>query len=438
MTLSSRLDRSYAVLRLPLYRRFVTAATLYSIGQWSFQTVLAWTVLEQTNSAESVSLLLMALTVPTLLFIIPAGMVADRVEPNRVMLAGQACSALTVVGVTVATASNLLSLPVAMIAIFLTGTLDTFSGVPGQVFLGRMVDRRLMASAISLSGLQYGFGRIVGGLGAGLAVKVLGPAPAIGLCAAALGASALIVSTYPLLPRLETAPGMLTLRDLRAATGWVRQSRPTLGLIGLGFAAALFTYTYLNLAPVLARDVLQSGSIGLGLLTSSGGIGVLLGALSTDVIGRRLGRGRAVVIGLGVAAVTFGGLGLSTSLPISMVLFGATTFCLAIYRVTSQLLLQHLAPARMRGRVLAIFEFSFWGVYPLGALAAGLLVDAYGAPPVVVAYAGATLLVAGGVIAVNRSLPTLDVDHEGQALVEGRAVGEGAVGVGVAEVVETG
>lgn len=412
---------SYAVLRLPLYRRYLASAISYSVGMWTFQTVLIWIVLEQTGSAASVSALLICLTVAWLLFSLPAGVLADRYDLRRLMLAGQIFGALSMGTAAVATAAGLMTPPIAMALIFVLGISDAFYNVPSMVFVGRLVEPRLMAGAISLSALQYGFGRILGGLVTGIAVASIGSAASLGLAALLFLVSFAIVLTLPSLPRLETSPGRAPLGDLGAAVRWYRGSPPSIALMVLGLGAALFIYCYFTLLPVVATQVLGAGSQGLGLLTSAGGLGVLIGSLLTDPIGRRLGRGRAVVLALVMAAAAFAGLGLSNVLVVSAVFTIALTLSLGIYRVTSRLLLQHLAPARMRGRVIAVFELSFWGTYPLGAAVSGALADRFGASAVIVSFAVLTVLAAGVALTVARGLIGLDVNRDGEIVLDRRA-----------------
>ena len=414
---------SYAVLRIPTYRRFLAAAISQSVAMWTFQTVLIWVILEQTGSGGSVSLLLISLTVSWLICSLPAGVLADRYDVRRLMLAGQTVGALVMAGTALVTASGNMSLAVGMAAMFAIGIFDSFTNVPAMVFVGRLVEPRLMAGAIGLSALQYGFGRITGGLLTGVAIALIGAGGTIALAGGLLGLAALIVLTLPSLPRLETSPGRASLRDLTAAVRWFRASPPSVALMVLGLGAAIFVYSYFTLLPIVARDVLGAGAQGLGLLTSAGGAGILIASLLTDVVGRRFGRGRAVVITVVLAALAFAGVGLSTWLPLSLVFVTAMTVFLGVYRVTSQLLLQHLAPARMRGRVLAVFELSFWGIYPLGTIAAGTLADAFGAPAVIVSFAAAALVSAGLALLSARNLPQLDIDRDGQVVLDRRAAG---------------
>lgn len=417
----------FGVLRDPRYRRFLAGAMFYSAALWSFQTVMVWTTLERTGSAAAVSLLTVCITLPTLIFTMAAGTLADRRDPRNVVLLSQSCAVACVGLALVAALTNGISLPVAALLIFATGCFDAFSSVPSIVYVGRLVDPKLMASAIGLSGLQYGVGRIGGGIVAGVAFQLGGPVAGLLISVTALGLSALIVSTLPHLPRAdETAGhGRFGLGDARVAVDWVRRSPPSIAIIVLGLAAATFVYSYFSLMPIFAREVIRGGSVALGALTSSGGVGVLVGALLIDAVGRRAGRGRAILGGLAIAAIAFIALGTSQVLLLSMALMVVLSAGLGMYRVTCQLVLQALAPARIRGRVLATYELTFWGIFSIGTLAAGALADTYGAGAVAITFGVATLVCVGLVIAGYRSFVRLDVNREGRAMLGSRVLTEG-------------
>ena len=417
----------FGVLRDPRYRRFLAGAMSYSMALWSFQTVMVWTTLERTGSAAAVSLLTVCITLPTLIFTMAAGTLADRRDPRNVVLLSQACAVVCVGLALVAALTIGISLPVAALLIFVTGCFDAFSSVPSIVYVGRLVDPKLMASAIGLSGLQYGVGRIGGGIVAGVAFQLGGPVAGLLISVTALGLSALIVSTLPHLPRADVTAslGRFGLGDVRVAVDWVRRSPPSIAIIVLGLAAATFVYSYFSLMPIFAREVIRGGSVALGALTSSGGVGVLVGALVIDAVGRRAGRGRAILGGLVLASIAFIALGMSQVLPLSMALMVVLTAGLGMYRVTCQLVLQALAPARIRGRVLATYELTFWGIFSIGTLAAGMLADAYGAGAAAITFGVATLVCVGLVLAFYRSFVRLDVDREGRAMLEGRMLTEG-------------
>jgi MFS family permease len=348
------------------------------------------------------------------------------------MLIAQSCAVVCLGIALVVTAANQLSLIVSALLIFVVGSFDAFSNVPAMVYVGRLVEPRLMASALGLSGLQVGAGRIGGGIVAGVAFQFGGPVAGLAVCVLALGLSAAIVSTLPRLPRADSSAsvGRFGLDDMRVAVSWVRRSPPSLAIIGLGLAAATLVYSYFALLPVFARDLIGGGSVTLGILTSSGGVGVVLGALVIDTIGRRVGRGRTALAALALASVAFVALGASRWLPFSMALMVVLTCGLGVYRVTCQLLLQALAPPRIRGRVLGTYELTFWGIFSVGTLAAGTLADRYGADVVAVAFGLATLASVAIVLVAFRSFVTLDVDGEGRAVEGGQVLSDRVAGVG--------
>src|SRR4029077_15532473 len=108
--------------------------------------------------------------------------------------------------------------------------------------------------------------------------------------------------------------------------------------------------------PIVTRDLLVAGAGDLGLLTAGTGTGIIVGAFAMESLGRRLGRGRTIIAMVLIGALAFGAIALSRSLPISMLLAGTVACVLIIFRTTTIALLQALAPPRMRGRVLSIFE----------------------------------------------------------------------------------
>jgi MFS family permease len=416
----------FGVLRDRRYRRFLFGAISYGVALWSFQTVMVLATLERTSSAAAISLLTICITLPTLIFSLVAGTLADRRDPRNVMLVAQCCAVAFVGLALLAAALDAISLPVSAGLIFIVGCFDAFSNVPAMVYVGRLVEPRLMASALGLSGLQVGGGRIGGGIVAGVAFQLGGPVAGLAISMAALGLSALVVSTLPRLSRADAtrAAGRFGVDDLRVAAAWVRGSPPAIAIIVLGLAAATLVYSYFALLPIFARDLIGGGSVTLGALTSSGGVGVVIGALVIDATGRRFGRGRVVLGGLALASVAFAALGASRILPLSMALMVLLTGSLGMYRVTCQLLLQALAPARIRGRVLATYELTFWGIFTVGTLAAGALADAYGSGAVALAFGAATIGCVGVVLLGYRAFARLDVDNEGRAALAGRILSD--------------
>ena len=122
------------------------------------------------------------------------------------------------------------------------------------------------------------------------------------------------------------------------------------------------------------------------------------------------------------AGLSLATLGVAPHLAIALALAGMITMTMIIYQVTSMTLLQVMAPARMRGSVLAIFDLVRLGVVPLGSVAAGLLVSEVGVALVFVAFGG--LLVTAGVIATLACRPLVELEIESALLHSDVLLGE--------------
>jgi len=409
---------SFEVLRLPVYRRALLAAVMTVSGLWMLETVLYWTVSVQTRSGAAVGLVVTFVIIPALVFVLPSGVAIDRFGPRPVMLIGLGGLIVTAAGGGLVTGTVPLDVPIALLIAFLLGAFDVVWEVPSNVLIGRVVEDRLMAGAISLATLQNGFGRVFGGVVSGLLLQVAGPAAAMALGGLVVLAAALLTLTLPSPRGLGGAGAKVVLTDFRDAVLWVVRQPTALVLIALGCCVGLFGFSYLALVPVIAR-LLNAGPNALGLLTGAGGAGIILAALVTELFGRRLGRGRmvaAVLIGAGLAVA---GLGIASNLSAAVVLAALTSGFLMIWTSTNSLMLQKLALEKMRGRALAVFWFIFWGILPIGTSLAGVLSDRFGARLVLILMGTLMIASAALVAAVYRPLLRVDIAADGRVVMQG-------------------
>lgn len=402
---------AFPALRVAPYRRLLVALTVTQVGLHAFETTLFWTALEATGSAVLVGLLLIGLVVPVLVLTVPVGLVVDRFGPRRLLLPASIAATAMIGLATLLTASQGLGYEVALLLAVAEGTFFACWAIPAQVLGSRIVDREQMPSAIGLSMLPSGIGSSLGGLSGGFILEAVGPAAVFALATGCLAVAAIAISGLPNLPGFGTGAGRtLVIGQLRDAFGWVRMTPVALAVIALGSAVGFFAMSRFGLVPGFVRDVLGAGPTALGLMTMAGGIGTIIGTVVVDAAGRRLRRGPVLLTAVGAAGLALATLGVAPHLAIALGLAGLITMTMIIYHVTSMTLLQVLAPARMRGRVLAIFDLVRLGVVPLGSLAAGLLVPEIGVAVVFLAFGG--LLVAAGAIATVVCRPLVDLQME--------------------------
>jgi MFS family permease len=422
---TSRRERALAnlgALSVPAYRRYLAGATANNITVWLFQTALSWTILTETDSATAVGFLFLAWTLPTLFTMVPAGVFVDRLGPRRGMVISQVVSVFAFGSAAALAIAGQLTVERALAIAVIVGAIDGFWSAPSLVMAGRVVRPNLLASALGLSSITFGIGRIVGGLLGGALVAAAGPAPALTVAAVGPAVAAALTLTLPDVPGLESSRRG-SLRDFPDALAWLVRLPAARALMLLGLAVATFGYCYISILPIVTRDLLVAGAGSLGLLTAGTGVGIVVGAFTMEALGRRLGRGRTIVLMVVIGSLAFGSIGLSRLLPLSMLLVGTAACVFIIFRTTTIALLQALAPPRMRGRVLSIFEIGFWGIFPVGGILAGILADRYGATTTLFAFAATLLLALAASVIAYRPLPSLDIDAEGRARVRGAAVG---------------
>lgn len=372
-----------APFRVPVFRRYLLASSLGFSSIWIYLTVAAWMLLELTGSAAAAGLMLIAMTIPAPFSMLVAGPLIDRLGP-RTIAAVAYCfqgSAALMTGILALTGE--VSIPLALVFAFMLGTADGFVIVSSQVLAGRSVPVKAMSAAITLSLLAIGVGRIVGAPIGGAVSEIAGPG--VGLMLAGAGfllAGGLILT----IPRMAGTGGgaRVSLNDLREGLAWVRATRVAIVVIALGAVAALLVWSYLGLLAPHSRDVLGGDSGTLGLITAVGGIGAITAALTAGPAARTFGSVTvliAAVVGGGLVLVAFG---LSTWVPVAMLLSVMLSFALMLVSTMGSLTLQSAAPLELRGRVLAINGFVLFGLMPVSIALAGMAADIWGVTTVMV------------------------------------------------------
>ena len=143
------------------------------------------------------------------------------------------------------------------------------------------------------------------------------------------------------------------------------------------------------------------------------GLGAIVGALAADPMGRAIGRGRAAILSLALSGAALAGVGLSDTLALSLALAAVATAGLVGHLATASALVQLATPVRMRGRVVAAWDFGRLASLTVGSLVGGLLTDAVG-PSLVFLVFG--LVTVGAVLIIRIRTPRLwrlRVDRDG-------------------------
>ena len=344
---------------------------------------IGWYVYDVTGSAYALAYLGIAGLLPSMALPVVTGWVADRVDRRLVMFAADI---VLVVGAMmlwwlVAGGSGVVW-PIYLILV-LVSTSRAFHNPAAQAIVPSLVPQAHLPSAIALSSSLFHGAQIVGPALGGLLYAIDARAPFLAgaaLYAASAGA-ALSVAARPA-PVSGKEP--LTLASLLAGFAYAWSKPVVFGAVALD-AAVVMLGSVVVLLPIFAKDILQVGPHGLGLLRAAPAVGAVLMALwlaNNDFVRRGTGRKLFAAIGLfGLATALFG---VSRSFPVSLLLLaivGASDMISVVIRHT---MVQAETPDQLRGRVAAVNSMFLSSSSELGQARAGAVAGLIGAGPAVV------------------------------------------------------
>lgn len=360
------------------------------------QTAQGWLVLVLTNSPALLGLAGAVAGLPALFLAVFAGVVADRVDRRRLLILTNSTSAFLGLILAVLTTLGVIEYWHVLVLAFLLGITFSFQMPASQALVSSIVDRSAIGNAVALNSAQYNLLRILAPGVAGLFIAAGSLALGFWVYVAAL---VVVVFLFAGLHVPETRPAIRVQSamwlDLQDGVRYVAANRVLAILVLLPAVPALFVLNFLTFIPVYARDILAIGPAGLGFLTGAIGVGALVGALTLASRRPSGGSGRLVLGAMCIVGVALTVFALSRSLPMSMLALAALGMFQVAFYSTTNTMIQVLAPARLRGRVLSLYFLTSIGVIPIANLVGGALAEAVGVERV---------LAAGGVLTVAIAL----------------------------------
>jgi MFS family permease len=389
--------RMFGALRVRDYRLLWLGLVVSNVGSWMQLVALGWHVYLLTESPLFLGLIGLARAVPVFAFALVGGVVADRADRRRVMIAANAAALVFSALLGLLTIAGVASVWALLALALLTAASFSFEMPARQSLMPELVPREHMVNAIGLNAASFNAAGVVGPALAALVIGWLGIGAAYLINAASF--LAVILATrmiHPLSAREGAVPGGM-LQPLLEGIGYVRRSRVVLALLLTVAVASLLSRPYVQLMPVFARDVLGGDERTLGLLLAASGVGALIGSLLVAFLGAFPGRG-LVLLGagalLGLTLLLFAG---SRWIAPSLVLSGLAGLTSTYYLATTNSMLQSTAPPALRGRVISLYSLVVMGFMPLGSMLLGASGSLIGVPLTVALGGLVTLLWAAAV-----------------------------------------
>lgn len=354
------------------FRRFWVGQTLSLIGTWMQSMAVGWLALDLSNSPFVVGVVVACSALPILLFSLVAGVLVDRTDKLRLVQLAQVLLLVEAVLLWWFTWRGSLGIP-ALIGLVLFGGLVVSVEIPArQSLMIDLVGRDDLRDAIALNSSGFNLARIIGPpIGAAIIARW-----GIAWCFFVNAASYLTVLVglwlIQLPPRVIEPPATSPWEGLRDGVRYVHGDHRLRGLVETIAVFAILCTPTLALMPVLARDQLQLGPGGYGVLLSAVGIGGMCGALALAASSPRLRRGRLLMRSQYALAALIFLVALSRWPTLTYVLLLGTGFVLIVNSALGNTMMQAIAPDEFRGRLMSVYSLIVVGLpQVVGAFAAG-------------------------------------------------------------------
>jgi len=378
------------------YRLFVVGQLISLVGTWMQSVAQSWLIYRLTGSAALLGLIGFAGQIPIFLLAPLGGLLADRLNRHRVLIATQTTMMVLAFALAALTLGGIVREWQIFVLASLLGVVNAFDIPTRQAFLAETVSRDDIVNAIALNSSMLNGARIVGPAIAGIVVAAFGE----GWCFLLNAISYLAVIGALLMMHVEQVPhpGAHVSAWESIIEGFVYSwnTEPVRALLLLLGLVSLMGMPYSVLMPVIASSVLGGGPNAYGVLMAASGVGALAGAALLTLRQNVRGLGRWVAVSAVSFGITLIAFSFSRALRLSTALLVPAGFFMMVEMAASNTLIQSMIPNRLRGRVMSVYSMMFMGMAPMGALVAGALAAPLGAPATVAI--GGSICAVGGVV----------------------------------------
>jgi MFS family permease len=360
------------------FRLFFTGQVISVTGTWMQNVALAWFVYELTHSPLAVGILTFCRFSPQTLFVLFAGVLADRIDNRRLVITTQAASMVVSVALAALAFSGGAQVWQVYVLALLAGIAQVFDSPGRHALVYQMVGRAELPNAIALNTSVFNASRVIGPGIAGVLIASVGVGACFALNAVsftAVLAALLLMNTRELHPVERPDERPTFVKGIKEGLAYARSdSRVSLVLLLVLVVGTLGVNNGVIL-PVLASE-LHAGPEVFGLLSATFGAGALLGALATASMGRASWKVLLIgTTGFGAAMLL---VAPQSTVAASAALLLVAGMCFTLWSANSNSLLQLSAPDHLRGRVLSLYLFAFHGLAPAGGPLIGWLIQVGG------------------------------------------------------------
>ncbi len=381
-----------SLFRHAVFTRYWVGDVASVLANQMLVLAVGWQIYDITNSAMSLGMVGLAHFGAQFLFTLPAGHIADRYDRKHVAAVCQLIQCAVALTLAVSNFTGSISVEMIYISVVITGVAQTFQNPAMRSLLPSLVGDALLPRCIAFHAAAKKIAIIVGPALGG--VVYLWGASTVYFSSAACYAVAGVIVLYIHSTHVRRSMEPATLQYVFGGLHYIFGKPIILGAISLDLFATLLGGA-VALLPIYARDILQTGPLGLGLLRSAPAVGAVLASLYLVRWPLTHSVGKILFISVAVFGITTVVFGLSTWLPLSLFALAIMGMADMVSVVIRSSLVQLETPEDMRGRVSAVHSLFTGTANHLGQFESGITAAWWGTVPSVVIGGIGTLLVAG-------------------------------------------
>ena len=379
------------------FRLYFAGQSISLIGTWIQRVTMPWLIFSLTKSAFLLGLIVFIGQIPSLLLSPYAGVLSDRVNRYRLLLATQILSLIQASILAILFISGVIEIwHIILLSIFL-GCINAFDIPVRQSFVIQMVDKKEdLGNAIALNSSMVNGARLIGPSIAGILIATFGE----GSCFLVNALSYVFVIASLLFMTISASKtkkkSSHIFKDLKEGFKYTFGFPYIKNIILLLALVSLMGMPYIVIMPVITKEVFQGNPQAFGFLMGASGLGALFSALY--LASRQSVKGLGKIISFAAATFGFGLIAFSFSrfYPLSLFFMMISGLGMMLQIASSNTILQTLVDDHMRGRVMSFYSMAFMGISPFGSLIAGAMSKAIGASNTLMI--GGTFCILGAII----------------------------------------
>jgi len=387
-------QQTFAALKYPNYRLWFCGQMVSLFGTWMQSTAQGFLVFQLTHSPAYLGYVGFAAGLPSWVFMLYAGVIADRMSRRTLLVITQTCMMVLAFIIAGLTFLGVVQPWHIVVLALILGVANAFDAPARQAFVLEMVEREDLTNAIALNSAMFNSALVVGPAVAGITYAAFGPAWCFILNGFSFIAVIAALLAMRLRPQVVARKRASTLADLKEGLRYVASQPLIRTLISLVGTTALFGMCFVPLIPAWAVTVLGGDATTNGLLQSARGVGALSGALLIASLGRFRFRGKLLTFGTFAFSIMLLAFAFVRWLPLSLLTLACVGIAQILFLNLANGSVQTLSPDALRGRVMSVYTLILFGFFPIGALLAGSFAQHFGTPLTVVLAALVCLVIA--------------------------------------------